>query len=100
MSQYSKKKKLVCLLLCAVPFTGLMGLHRLYLGRIKSWFLYILLVFLAFLAYGVDDDYFSFFTYTILAFWLIDLTRIIFFGLKDDQDSLVQPYLNIPKFLE
>ena len=100
MSQYSKKKKLVCLLLCAVPFTGLMGLHRLYLGRIKSWFLYILLVFLAFISYGVDDDYFSLFTSTIFVFLVIDLIRIIFFGLKDDQDSLVQPYLNIRKFLE
>ena len=35
-----------------------------------------------------------------MAFWLVDLTRIIFFGLKDDQGSLVQPYLNIPKLFK
>ena len=100
MSQYSKKKRLACLLLCAVPFTGLLGGHRLYLGRIKSGFLYILLVFLAFGSESNDSSFSNFIGYTILAFWLVDLTRIIFFGLKDDQDSLVPPYINTPKFLK
>ena len=97
MSQYSKKKRLSCLLLCAVPFTGLLGGHRFYLGRIKSGFLYILLVFLAFGSESNDSSISNFIGYTILAFWLVDLTRIIFFGLKDDQGSLVLPYLDIPK---
>ena len=100
MSQYSKKKKLVCLLLCAVPFTGLMGLHRLYLGRIKTGFLYILLVFLVVTSESNYPSISNFIGYTILSFWLVDLTRIIFFGLKDDQDSLVPPYINAPKFLK
>ena len=94
MSKYSKKKRLACLLLCAVPFTGLLGGHRFYLGRIKSGFLYILLVFL------VVTSESNFIGYTILSFWLVDLTRIIFFGLKDEQGSLVQPYLNIPKLFK
>ena len=97
MSKYSKKKRLSCLLLCAVPFTGLLGGHRFYLGRIKSGFLYILLVFLAFGSESNDSSFSNFIGYTIVAFWLVDLTRIIFFGLKDDQGSLVPPYLDIPK---
>jgi len=100
MSKYSKKKRLSCLLLCAVPFTGLLGGHRFYLGRIKSGFLYILLVFLAFGSESNDSSISNFIGYTIVAFWLVDLTRIIFFGLKDDQDSLVPPYINTPKFLK
>jgi len=100
MSKYSKKKRLSCLLLCAVPFTGLLGGHRFYLGRIKSGFLYILLVFLAFGSESNDSSFSNFIAYTIVAFWLVDLTRIIFFGLKDEQGSLVQPYLNIPKLFK
>ena len=100
MSKYSKKKRLACLLLCAVPFTGLLGGHRLYLGRIKTGFLYILLVFLVVTSESNYPSISNFIGYTILAFWLVDLTRIIFFGLKDDQDSLVSPYINTPKFLK
>ena len=100
MSKYSKKKRLACLLLCAVPFTGLLGGHRLYLGRIKSGFLYILLVFVVVASESNFPSISNFIGYTILAFWLVDLTRIIFFGLKDDQDSLVPPYINTPKFLK
>jgi TM2 domain-containing membrane protein YozV len=100
MSKYSKKKRLACLLLCAVPFTGLLGGHRLYLGRIKSGFLYILLVFLVVASESNYPSISNFIGYTILTFWLVDLTRIIFFGLKDDQDSSVQPYINTPKFLK
>jgi|TARA_B100001964_G_scaffold241993_1_gene315668 TM2 domain-containing membrane protein YozV len=99
MSKYSKKKRLACLLLCAVPFTGLMGLHRLYLGRIKSWLLYILLMFLAVSSESNYSSFSNIIFIIILTFWLVDLTRIIFFGLKDDQGSLVRPYLNIPKFI-
>ena len=100
MSKYSKKNRLACMLLCALPFTGLLGLHRLYLGRIKTGFLYILLVFLVVTSESNYPSISNFIGYTILAFWLVDLTRIIFFGLKDDQDSLVQPYINTPKFLK
>ena len=100
MSKYSKKKRLACLLLCAVPFTGLLGGHRLYLGRIKSGFLYILAVFLVVASESNYPSISNFIGYTILTFWLVDLTRIIFFGLKDDQDSSVQPYINTPKFLK
>ena len=100
MSKYSKKKRSSCLLLCAVPFTGLLGGHRFYLGRIKSGFLYILLVFVVVASESNFPSISNFIGYTILAFWLVDLTRIIFFGLKDDQDSLVQPYLNIPKLFK
>ena len=100
MSKYSKKKRLACLLLCAVPFTGLLGGHRFYLGRIKSGFLYILLVFLVVTSESNYPSISNFIGYIILTFWLVDLTRIIFFGLKDDQDSLVSPYINTPKFLK
>ena len=100
MSKYSKKYRLACMLLCALPFTGLLGLHRLYLGRIKSWLLYILLMFLAVASESNYPSISNYIGYTILTFWLVDLTRIIFFGLKDDQDSLVQPYINTPKFLK
>jgi len=100
MSKYSKKKRSSCLLLCAVPFTGLLGGHRFYLGRIKSGFLYILLVFLVVASESNYPSISNFIGYTILTFWLVDLTRIIFFGLKDDQDSLVPPYLNIPKLFK
>ena len=100
MSKYSKKKRLACLLLCAVPFTGLLGGHRFYLGRIKSGFLYILAVFLVVASESNYPSISNFIGYIILTFWLVDLTRIIFFGLKDDQDSLVPPYINTPKFLK
>ena len=100
MSKYSKKNRLACMLLCALPFTGLLGLHRLYLGRIKSWLLYILLMFLAVASESNYPSISNYIGYTILTFWLVDLTRIIFFGLKDDQDSLVPPYINTPKFLK
>ena len=100
MSKYSKKKRLSCLLLCAVPFTGLLGGHRFYLGRIKSGFLYILVVFLVVASESNYPSFSNFIGYIILTFWLVDLTRIIFFGLKDDQDSLVTPYINIPKLFK
>ena len=100
MSKYSKKKRLACLLLCAVPFTGLLGGHRFYLGRIKSGFLYILLVPLVVTSESNYPSISNFIGYIILTFWLVDLTRIIFFGLKDDQGSLVPPYLNIPKLFK
>ena len=100
MSKYSKKKRLACLFLCAIPFTGLLGGHRFYLGRIKTGFLYILLMFLVVTSESNYPSISNFIGYTILAFWLVDLTRIIFFGLKDDQDSLVPPYINTPKFLK
>ena len=100
MSKYSKKRRLACLLLCAVPFTGLLGGHRLYLGRIKSGFLYILAVFLVVASESNYPSFSNFIGYIILTFWLVDLTRIIFFGLKDDQDSLVTPYINIPKLFK
>jgi len=99
MSIYSKKSRLVCLLLCAIPFTGPLGGHRFYLGRIKSGFLYILALFL-FGSFESDLPSFSnLIGFAILICWTVDLARIIFFGLKDNQDSLVLPYINIPKFL-
>lgn len=70
-NNFSSKSRLVCLLLCAIPVLGFIGVHRFYTGKIGTG----ILMFCTVGGLGI--------------WWLIDLVFIIAGSFRDKEGKRV-----------